>query len=139
MIWLLDEDINYNQQQILLSLTSIKIKDIDYKALQFYKDDFNISYLFPDGNLDGLEHNQIFIFYSGKINLYEDYFTFSDDSVGNIICAYDNIKNVEYLEERNYTVILIKFNDMDRLSFILISLNQSIKMKSKVLLQMKIF
>ena len=109
------DDINYNQQQILLSLTSIKIKDIDYKALQFYKDDFNISYLFPDGNLDGLEHNQIFIFYSGKINLYEDYFTFSDDSVGNIICAYDNIKNVEYLEERNYTVILIKFNDMDRL------------------------
>ena len=109
------DDIYYNQQQILLSLTNIKIKDIDYKALQFYKDDFNIPYLFPDGHDDGLDHNQIFIFYSGKINLYEDYFTFSDDSVGNIIVSYENIDNFEYLEERNYTVILIKFKDMDSL------------------------
>ena len=109
------DDINYNQQQILLSLTNIKIKDIDYKALQFYKDEFNIPYLFPDGNEDGLDHNQIFIFYAGKINLYEDYFTFSDDSVGNIIVSYENIDNFEYLEERNYTVILIRFKDMDSL------------------------
>ena len=109
------DDINYNQQQILLSLTNIKIKDIDYKALQFYKDEFNIPYLFPDGHEDGLDHNQIFIFYTGKINLYEDYFTFSDDSVGNIIVSYENIENFEYLEERNYTVILIRFKDMDNL------------------------
>ena len=109
------DDINYNQQQILLSLTNIKIKDIDYKALQFYKDEFNIPYLFPDGHEDGLDHNQIFIFYAGKINLYEDYFTFSDDSVGNIIVSYENIDNFEYLEERNYTVILIRFKDMDNL------------------------
>lgn len=109
------DDINYNQQQILLSLTNIKIKDIDYKALQFYKDEFNIPYLFPDGHDDGLDHNQIFIFYAGKINLYEDYFTFSDDSVGNIIVSYENIDNFEYLEERNYTVILIRFKDMDNL------------------------
>ena len=109
------DDINYNQQQILLSLTNIKIKDIDYKALQFYKDEFNIPYLFPDGHEDGLDHNQIFIFYAGKINLYEDYFTFSDDSVGNIIVSYENIENFEYLEERNYTVILIRFKDMDNL------------------------
>ena len=109
------DDINYNQQQILLSLTTIKIKDIDYKALQFYKDDFNIPYLFPDGHEDGLDHNQIFIYYSGKINLYEDYFTFSDDSVGNIIVSYNNIDKFEYLEERNYTVMLIKFKDMDSL------------------------
>ena len=109
------DDINYNQQQILLSLTNIKIKDIDYKALQFYKDEFNIPYLFPDGHEDGLDHNQIFIFYAGKINLYEDYFTFSDDSVGNIIASYENIDNFEYLEERNYTVILIRFKDMDNL------------------------
>ena len=109
------DDINYNQQQILLSLTNIKIKDIDYKALQFYKDEFNIPYLFPDGHEDGLDHNQIFIFYAGKINLYEDYFTFSDDSVGNIIVSYENIDNFGYLEERNYTVILIRFKDMDNL------------------------
>ena len=109
------DDIYYNQQQILLSLTNIKIKDIDYKALQFYKDDFNIPYLFPDGHDDGLDHNQIFIFYSGKINLYEDYFTFSDDSVGNIIVSYENIDNFEYLEERNYTTMLIRFKDMDSL------------------------
>ena len=109
------DDINYNQQQILLSLTNIKIKDIDYKALQFYKDEFNIPYLFPDGHEDGLDHNQIFIFYAGKINLYEDYFTFNDDSVGNIIVSYENIEKFEYLEERNYTVILIKFKDMDNL------------------------
>ena len=109
------DDINYNQQQILLSLTTIKIKDIDYKALQFYKDDFNIPYLFPDGHEDGLDHNQIFIYYTGKINLYEDYFTFSDDSVGNIIVSYNNIDKFEYLEERNYTVMLIKFKDMDSL------------------------
>ena len=70
---------------------------------------------FPDGHEDGLEHNQIFIFYAGKINLYEDYFTFSDDSVGNIIVSYENIDNFEYLEERNYTVILIRFKDMDNL------------------------
>jgi len=109
------DDINYNQQQILLSLTNIKIKDIDYKALQFYKDEFNIPYLFPDGHDDGLDHNQIFIFYAGKINLYEDYFTFNDDSVGNIIVSYENIDNFEYLEERNYTVMLIRFKDMDNL------------------------
>ena len=109
------DDINYNQQQILLSLTNIKVKDIDYKALQFYKDEFNIPYLFPDGHDDGLDHNQIFIFYAGKINLYEDYFTFSDDSVGNIIVSYNNIDKIAYLEERNYTVMLIKFKDMDSL------------------------
>ena len=109
------DDINYNQQQILLSLTNIKVKDIDYRALQFYKDEFNIPYLFPDGHLDGLDHNQIFVFYSGKINLYEDYLTFSDDSVGNVILGYENIKYVEYLEERNYTIILIQFIDMDKL------------------------
>ena len=110
------DDINYNQQQILLSLTNIKIKDIDYKAIQFYKNDFNIPYLFTDGFDDNLsDHNQIFIFYSGKINLYEDYFTFSDDSVGNIIIGYNNIETFDYLEERNYTVILIKFKDMDNL------------------------
>ena len=109
------DDINYNQQQILLSFTNIKIKDIDYKALQFYKDEFNIPFLFPDGHDDGLDHNQIFIFYSGKINLYEDYFTFSDDSVGNIIVSYENITSFDYLEERNYTVILMKFKDMDNL------------------------
>ena len=109
------DDINYNQQQILLSLTNIKIKDIDYKALQFYKDEFNIPYLFPDGHEDNLDHNQIFIFYAGKINLYEDYFTFSDDSVGNVIVSYNNIDKFEYLEERNYTVILIKFIDMQSL------------------------
>ena len=109
------DDINYNQQQILLSLTNIKIKDIDYKALQFYKDEFNIPFLFPDGHDDGLDHNQLFIFYSGKINLYEDYFTFSDDSVGNIIVSYENIDKYDYLEERNYTVMLIRFKDVDNL------------------------
>ena len=109
------DDINYNQQQILLSLTNIKLKDVDYKALQFYKDEFNIPFLFPDGHDDGLEHNQIFIFYQGKINLYEDYFTFSDDSVGNVIVAYDNVDKIQYSEEKNFTVILIKFKDMDKL------------------------
>ena len=107
------DDINYNQQQILLSLTHIKIKDIDYKALQFYQDKYNIPYLFPDGHADGLDHNQMFVFYAGRINLYEDYLTFSDDSVGNMIVSYENIKEMNYFEERNYTAMLFKFNDMN--------------------------
>ena len=107
------DDINYNQQQILVSLTHIKVKDIDYKALQFYQDKYNIPYLFPDGHDDGLDHNQMFIFYSGRINLYEDYFTFSDDSIGNVIVSYKNIEEMNYLEERTYTIMLFKFNDMN--------------------------
>ena len=107
------DDTNYNQQQILISLTNIKVKDIDYKALQFYQDKYNLSFLFPDGHDDGLDHNQMFTFYSGRINLYEDYFTFSDDSVGNVIISYKNIKEMNYVEERNYTVMLFKFNDMN--------------------------
>ena len=106
------DDINYNQQQILLSLTHIKIKDIDYKALQFYQDKYNLPFLFPDGHDDGLDHNQMFVFYAGRINLYEDYFTFSDDSAGNLIVSYENIQEMNYLEERNYTIMLFKFNDM---------------------------
>ena len=109
------DDINYNQQQILISLTNIKVKDIDYKALQFYQDKYNVSYLFPDGHDDGLDHNQMFVFYSGRINLYEDYFTFSDDSVGNIIISYKNIEEMNYVEERNYTVMVFKFIDMNPL------------------------
>ena len=105
------DDTNYNQMQILISLTHIKIKDIDYKALQFYQDKYNLSYLFPDGHDDGLDHNQMFIFYSGRINLYEDYFTFNDDSVGNVIVSYQNIEEMNYIEERNYTVMLFKFID----------------------------
>ena len=107
------DDTNYNQQQILISLTHIKVKDIDYKALQFYQDKYNLPYLFPDGHDDGLDHNQMFTFYSGRINLYDDYFTFSDDSAGNIIISYKNIEEMNYLEERNYTVMLFKFNDMN--------------------------
>ena len=107
-------DINYNQQQILVSLTHIKIKDIDYKALQFYQDKYNLSsYLFPDGHDEGLDHDQMFVFYSGRINLYEDYFTFSDDSVGNVIVSYKNIEEMNYFEERNYTVMLFNFNDIN--------------------------
>ena len=106
------DDTNYNQQQILVSLTKIKIKDIDYKALQFYQDKFNLPYLFPDGHDDGLDHNQMFVFYAGRINLYEDYFTFSDDSVGNVVISYDNIQEMNYVEERNYTIMLFKFNNM---------------------------
>ena len=107
------DDTNYNQQQILISLTHIKVKDIDYKALQFYQDKYNLPYLFPDGHDDGLDHNQMFTFYSGRINLYDDYFTFSDDSAGNIIVSYKNIEEMNYVEERNYTVMLFKFNDMN--------------------------
>jgi hypothetical protein len=35
--------------------------------------------------------------------------------VGNVIVSYNNIDKFEYLEERNYTVILIKFIDMQSL------------------------
>ena len=105
------DDSNYNLQQIILSITKIKVKDIDYKALQFYKDEYNLNYMFPDGHQDNLDHNQMFIFYSGRINLYEDYLTFNDDSVGTILVSYENIKEIDYSEEKKYIVVLFKFND----------------------------
>lgn len=109
------QDINYNSQQILITLTNIKIKDIDYKALMFYKDEYNIPYMFPDSHEVNLDHNQMFNFYSGKINLYEDYITFSDDSVINIIISYNNIKNFYFLEELKYTIFLFEFEETDSL------------------------
>ena len=63
----------YNHNQVLQAVTDIKMKDIEFKGISFYKDEYNIPYVFPDGKQDGLDHNQMFIFYEGKINLYNDY------------------------------------------------------------------
>ncbi len=104
--------LDYNSQQILVSLTKIKIKDIEYKALQFYNDEYSIPYLFPDGHEEELDHNQMFVYYSGRINLYEDYFTFSDDSTGSVIVNYNNIEEISYSEETKCIVVLFKFKDM---------------------------
>ena len=109
------EDPNYNPQQILISLTKIKLKDIDYRALSFYKDEYNIPYMFPDSNEVELDHNQMFIYYSGRMNFYEDYMTFSDNSIGNIIVSYKNIKSFSFVEELQYTIFLFIFEDTNHL------------------------
>ena len=109
------EDPNYNSQQILVSITNIKIKDIDYRALSFYKDEYNIPYMFPDSHEVDLDHNQMFIYYQGRMNFYEDYMTFSDNSIGNIILSYKNINSFSYIEELQYTIFLFKFEDTNQL------------------------
>ena len=102
---------DYNHHQILNTVSKIKIKDIEYKALSFYKDEYNIPYIFPDSHEVGLDHNQMFIFYSGKINVYEDYIVFNDSAIGCMIISFENIKQFSYMEELKYTVMIFEFED----------------------------
>ena len=84
---------DYNHHQILNSVSSIKIKNIEYRALVFYKDEYNLPYIFPDSHELGLDHNQMFLFYTGKLNVYDDYIVFNDSAVGSVIVSFENIQN----------------------------------------------
>ena len=102
---------DYNHHQILNSVSSIKIKNIEYRALVFYKDEYNLPYIFPDSHELGLDHNQMFLFYTGKLNVYDDYIVFNDSAVGSVIVSFENIQNYYFIEELKYTVMLFQFED----------------------------
>ena len=94
--------------------TQVKFSDIHYKGLIFYKEAYNIPYLFPPGKEGGFDSNQMFISLDGKIAVFNDCLILYENSLGIILLTEDNLLEIQYKEETHYSILLIKINDEEK-------------------------
>jgi hypothetical protein len=106
-------DTDYKPLQIVRGSSIDKYLDIDIKGLIYYKNSFNIPYLFPDSSEYGLDNNQLFVSLTGKLHIYQDYIVIADNSLSYIVIEKDNIEEIQYKDEVKYLVFLIRVANTD--------------------------
>jgi hypothetical protein len=109
------DNIDYDPLKILRINSNIKFSEIEAKGIIFYRNEYNISYLFPDSQELGYDHNQMFNYISGKFYVFDDYLMFYDNSLGHIVIDEKNLKEIAIKDEMRYTVILLTLQDPEKI------------------------
>jgi len=109
------DNIDYDPLNILRINSNIKFSEIEAKGIVFYRNEYNISYLFPDSQELGYDHNQMFYYLCGKLYLFDDYLMFFDNSIGHVVIDEKNLKEIAIKDEMRYTVILLTLQDSEKI------------------------
>jgi hypothetical protein len=104
----LSDGADYKPLQLVRSSSIDKYLDIDIKGLVFYRNNYNIPYLFPDSSEYGLDSNQLFTSLNGKLHIYQDYIVIHDNSLGYIILDKDNIAELQFKDEGKFLILIVK-------------------------------
>jgi len=94
--------------------SSVKFNDIQYKGISFFKEEFNIPYLFPSSKDIGFDSDQMFVSFEGKLAVFNDCFVFYENSLGIMLIEEENLLEIEHKEESHYSLLLIKLKDSDK-------------------------
>lgn len=105
----------YEPIKIIKQNTNVKFTDIQYKAIAFNKEEYNIPYLFPSSKNLGFESDQMFVAFEGKMAVFNDCFIFYENSLGIILIEEENLLEIQYKEESNFSLLLVKVKDSDKI------------------------
>ncbi len=104
----------YEPIKIITKSTTIKFNDIQFKGLAFYREEYNIPYLFPSNKDLGFDSDQMFVTLEGKIAVFNDCLVFYDNSLGQLPIDDENLSEIQYKEENKFSVLLFKIKDENK-------------------------
>jgi len=101
----------YEPIKIVKQNTNVKFNDIQYKAIAFHREEYNLPYLFPSSKDLGFDSDQMFTAFEGKMAVFNDCFIFYENSLGILLIEEENLEEIEYKEESHFSLLLIKIKD----------------------------
>lgn len=105
---------SYEPIKIITQNSVIKFNDIQFKGLSFFREEYNIPYLFPSSKELGFDSDQMFVFLEGKIAVFSDAFLLYENSLGNLLIEDSNILEIEHKNANNFSVLLFKLKDSEK-------------------------
>lgn len=101
----------YTYYKFLKHNKTLLFKPISYKASSFVIDKFNFDYLFPSSKEFSLDHNQLFLTFSGNLILMNEVFIFEDTSLGCFSIDYEIINSIDYINTDTYLIFLVNISN----------------------------